>query len=186
MLFLWSDKTILEILISRKLKPIGRYLPQSSWHESLIYSLNAFTAKNMPKTLSGALELMLAVHLHPALNQLDRSDDEANHHSSKRSILKAVHVAELCLVPEGLIRLVRTENKGVDDGVSDERVVYATEQLQKSLSFDDACDGAHHAQIGISLHVHLDRVEGVTRYDTGNSGKNPTAEVLQVFLHYLY
>ena len=129
---------------------------------------------------------MLAVHLHPALYQLDRSDDEANHHSSKRTILKAIHVAELRLVPEGLIGLVRTENKGMDDGVGDERVVDATEQLQKSLFFDDACDGAHHAQSGVGLHVHLHCVEGVTRYDTGNSGKNPTAEVLQVFLHYLY
>jgi len=129
---------------------------------------------------------MLTVHLHPALYQLDRSDDEANHHSSKRAILKAVHVAELRLVPEGLIGLVRTENKGMDDGVGDERVVDATEQLQKSLFFDDACDGAHHAQSGVGLHVHLHCVEGVTRYDTGNSGKNPTAEVLQVFLHYLY
>jgi hypothetical protein len=140
----------------------------------------------MPKALSGALELMLTVHLHPALYQLDRSDDEANHHSSKRAILKAVHVAELRLVPEGLIGLVRTENKGMDDGVGDERVVDATEQLQNPLFFDDACDGAHHAQSGVGLHVHLHCVEGVTRYDTGNSGKNPTAEVLQVFLHYLY
>ena len=140
----------------------------------------------MPKTLSRCLEPTLSVHLHPALDQLDGSDDEADHDSREWSILKAIHIAKFCLVSKGLISLVWAENKGVDDGVGDEGIVDATEQLQKSLFFDDVRDGAHHAQTWIGLHVHFHRVERVARYDTGHPRKNAAAEVLKIFLHYLY
>jgi hypothetical protein len=69
------------------------------------------------KALPGADEFMLTVHLHPAFNELDGSNNETDDDSREGAILKAIHIAEFSFVPKCFVGFIRTEDKCMDYGI---------------------------------------------------------------------
>lgn len=62
---------------------------------------------------------MLRIHLHLALDQLHRGDNEADDESRKKSILKAIEVAQFSFSTNCLIEFIRAEADCADERSSD-------------------------------------------------------------------
>lgn len=88
---------------------------------------------------------MIAVDLHLTLDQLHWRYYKSNQKPCEGSIFKAIPIAELSLVPESLVHLIRAEDKSMDNGIGNERIVDATKELHKALIFDDVGYGLHHS-----------------------------------------
>ena len=88
---------------------------------------------------------MVTVDLHLTLHQLHRCDYKGNQKPCKSSIFKPISIAELSLVPDSLIHLIRAEDKSMNNGVRNERIVDSTKELHEALIFDDVGNGLHHS-----------------------------------------
>lgn len=145
MLLIFPREMILQELIGSELKGIRRHLSQHGRYHPMIHSSYSIITIYMLQTLSRIFEQMIAVDLHLTLDQLHWRHYKGNQKPCKSSILKAIPIAKLSLVPDGLIHLIGAEDKSMDDGICNERIVDSTEELHEALMFYDVGYGLHHS-----------------------------------------